>query len=370
MSAFTAAQAVIGRAIREHVFPGAVVEVGTSSAVLWRSAFGRLTYDVDALPAEVGTIYDLASLTKVVGTTTVAMRLFEAGRLRLTDPIATWLPAWQGRDREAATVRHLLAHSAGLAPWAPLYRTCVGRDQFQPAICRLALEYVPGTSAIYSDLGFILMGFVLADAGGFPLDQQFDSISEAIVHSAAGVSPEPSLDPDRPPLHHLGFHPPAAWRRWIAPTEFDRWRSRLLIGEVHDENCWALGGVAGHSGLFGTAPGVGAFARAVLGARLGRDGPLARASTVNTFTTRQFEPGSSRALGWDTMLPTSSCGTRFSASAFGHTGFTGTSLWLDPEADLYVVLLSNRVHPAREGDAIHRVRPALHDAIGEDLRAA
>ena len=157
------------------------------------------------------------------------------------------------------------------------------------------------------------------------------------------------------------------WRRETAPTERDAWRGRLLLGEVHDENAWALGGAAGHAGLFGTAAAVGACARHVLQVLSGRTGAFAR-GTLETFIARREEvPGSSRALGWDTMLPTSSCGTRMSPRAFGHTGFTGTSLWIDPDRAVYVALLTNRVHPTRANDAIRSVRPAVHDAIVEAL---
>ena len=154
----------------------------------------------------------------------------------------------------------------------------------------------------------------------------------------------------------------------MAPTENDPWRGRLLVGEVHDENAWALGGVAGHAGLFGTAAAVGSCARHMMQILGGRTGVVTR-STVDTFIARRTGiPGSSRALGWDTMLPTSSCGTRLSPRAFGHTGFTGTSLWIDPELDVYVALLTNRVHPTRANEAINLVRPALHDAVIAELR--
>jgi CubicO group peptidase (beta-lactamase class C family) len=156
----------------------------------------------------------------------------------------------------------------------------------------------------------------------------------------------------------LLFNPPSGLRASIAPTEHDPWRGRCLIGEVHDENCWALGGAAGHAGLFGTAAAVGDFARVMLGALNGSDSRLATPRTARPFVTRAGVPGS-RALGWDTMLPTSSCGTKMSASAFGHTGFTGTTLWIDPERGIYVVFLTNRVNPTRENTAIQRVRPAL-----------
>ena len=164
----------------------------------------------------------------------------------------------------------------------------------------------------------------------------------------------------------LAFHPPRAWRSRCAPTEIDEWRGRLLTGEVHDENCWALGGAAGHAGLFGTAAAVGAFARAVLRTLAGEP-ILALPETMRTFVARSDTPGSSRASGWDTMLPTSSCGTRLSPTSIGHTGFTGTSLWIDWERDLYVVLLTNRVHPSRENTRIRQIRPRIHDAIVDAL---
>jgi CubicO group peptidase (beta-lactamase class C family) len=160
----------------------------------------------------------------------------------------------------------------------------------------------------------------------------------------------------------LRFNPPRAWRVRTAPTEVDEWRGRLLVGEVHDENTWALRGAAGHAGLFGTAAAVGAFARAVLRTIAGEP-IVASPETVRTFITRTNVPGSSRALGWDTMLPTSSCGTQLSHTSIGHTGFTGTSLWIDWERDLYVVFLTNRVHPTRTNEAIRTVRPQLHDAV-------
>src|SRR5262249_48866614 len=168
-------------------------------------------------------------------------------------------------------------------------------------------------------------------------------------------------------VEEIQFHPPAHWRTRVAPTEDDPWRGRVLVGEVHDENASALGGAAGHAGLFGTVAAVGSCARHVLQVLGGRTGAFARL-TLETFVTRRSDvPGSSRALGWDTMLPTSSCGTRLSSRAFGHTGFTGTSLWLDPEQNVYVAFLTNRVHPTRTNEAIRRVRPALHDAVIADL---
>ena len=346
MRDFTAAERILEDAIGKRVCPAAAAEVGTGSQRLWQHATGRLTFDAESPPATLDTIFDLASLTKVIATTTLAMRHVDAGLTPLDLPVAAVLPSWRGDDRQTVTVRDLLAHAAGLTAHLPFYRDHVGRAEFEPAIGRLPLEYVPRTRSIYSDLGFILLGFILTDRHPkrVGIEDQFQAIAA------------------RRGWGDLRFRPPAVWRPRTAPTELDPWRGRTLTGEVHDENAWALGGVAGHAGLFGTAGAVGRFARDVLASFAG-NGPLASASTFGAFRTRTAVPGSSRALGWDTMLPTSSCGTRLSAAAIGHTGFTGTSLWIDPDADRYVVLLTNRVHPSRRNEAILAVRPSFHDAV-------
>lgn len=345
MSDFTRAADVVQRGVDERAFPAAVVEVGRGGGVLWRQAFGTLDSDSESAPTEDNTVFDLASLTKVLATTSLAMRLVERGALALDHPIRKWIREWRGTDREDVTLRALLTHSSGLSAWLPFFRDHTGRQEYQHAISSLPLEYRPDTQSIYSDLGFILLGFILEDAGGRP----FQSHATELL---ASFTPAP-----------LMFNPPAALRPTIAPTENDAWRGRRLVGEVHDENCWALGGAAGHAGLFGTAEAVGDVARAVLGALTGRDARLASTDTVRLFVTRYSAATGSRALGWDTMLPTSSCGTKMSPTAFGHTGFTGTSLWIDPERDLYVVFLTNRVNPSRENTAIQRIRPALHDSV-------
>lgn len=347
---FAAARQIITDAIARRAFPGAVVEAGGAGAFRWREAFGRLIYDPHASKTRAETVFDLASLTKVMATTTLAMQLAERQRLRLDDPVGRWIPEWNGRDRVAVTVEDLLAHASGLPAWLPLFRDYQGRGAFVKAIAATPLDYASGTASVYSDLGFILLGFILEEAAGEPLDHQFDALRSRLG------------------LGDVTFQPPDAWRSRTAPTEVDQWRGRLLTGEVHDENAAALGGVAGHAGLFGVVSAVGRFAQWVLRARAGdREAceRLARQDTVVRFTTRGDVPGSSRALGWDTMLPTSSCGTRMSPHAFGHTGFTGTSLWIDPARDLYVVLLTNRVYPSRQNELIKEVRLAFHDAVIE-----
>ncbi len=349
MSRFASAREILRNAVARHAFPAAVVEAGDATAPLWREPFGSLTFDAGAAPASNDTIFDLASLTKVLSTTPLAMQQIERGAMALDDPVSQYLDTWQGADRAGVTVRDLLAHASGLPAWLPFFRDHRGRDAFERAIAATALEYPPRSQSIYSDLGFMLLGFILE--GGVSLATRFDT-----MFAQMGI------------VQEVQFNPPALWHRRTAPTEQDPWRGRLLVGEVHDENAHALGGAAGHAGLFGTAAAVGDYARHLLQILDGRTGAFRR-ETLETFVTRRPDvPGSSRALGWDTMLRTSSCGTRMSPRAFGHTGFTGTSLWIDPDAGVYVVLLTNRVHPTRENDAMKLVRPAVHDAVMEDLR--
>ena len=340
---FERTREVLVEAASQRVFPGAVVEIGHAAGAEATVAVGALTYDAASPGTSPSTIYDLASLTKVLCTATLAAIFTERAVIALDDPVRRWSDAWHGEDRRDVTIRHLLLHASGLPAHRRYFESLQGGLAFEAAIGREALEYRPGTQSVYSDPGFILLGRILERAAGLPLDQFFESWRQ-------------SISPSEPEIR---FSPPPSWLARLAPTEHDVWRGRLVHGEVHDENAAALDGVAGHAGLFGTAAAVGVCARWW----------MARAATSpwSTFVTRGDVPGSSRALGWDTMLPTSSCGTRMSSTAVGHTGFTGTSLWIDRAKDYYVVLLSNRVHPSRAGDAIGRVRRAIHDAVAEDL---
>lgn len=353
-----AVSSAIERAITAHAFPAATIEVGRYDRVLWNAAFGRLTYAPDAAPTTPDTIFDLASLTKVIATGTLAMRAVDAGTLSLDDRVADRLSGWRGSDREHVTIADLLEHASGLTAYLPFFRDHHGRAEFERAICTLPLEYQPRSQSIYSDLGFMLLAFILEDVNRAPLPVQFDRLrlraDEYLAFRLKGDAKK--IDKAR-----------------FAPTELDLWRGRLLHGEVHDENAWALGGAAGHAGLFGTAASVGAFARLILGSWQPEAGSVNleagswKLETVSRFTRKSSVPGSSRALAWDTMLPTSSCGTRLSPRAIGHTGFTGTSLWIDPERDLYVVFLTNRVHPTRENNLIQQVRRMVHEEIADSL---
>ena len=359
MSRFDRARDVLVAAIRAGVFPGCAVEAGSSSAAEWQDALGTLTYDPDAPAAGAATIYDLASLTKPIVTATVAMRLIESRVLALDDAVADRERAWRGAGKASVTIRDLLEHASGLPAWAPLWRQARGRAVVEAA-AMTPLEYEPRSRSVYSDLGFVVLGAILERAGGASLDRLFEPVSGALSDKAGA-----ELD--------LTFHPPAAWRSRTAPTRFAESRDRLLVGEVDDDNAWAMGGVSGHAGAFGTAGAVGAFARALMRALSG-DAPSAAAvaapETIRAFLAASAVPGSSRALGWDLMRPASSCGSRMSEAAFGHTGFTGTSLWIDPARDRYAVLLTNRVHPdAGPVEPIRDVRRAFHDALADAIEA-
>lgn len=353
---FDAAAEILDQGVRDRAYPAAVAEVGRHDGALWRRSTGALTYEPGAAPCADDTVFDLASLTKVISTTTLAMRAVDDGVLRIDEPVGAWLPEWRGADRQQVTVRDLLAHTSGLPAYLPFFRDHTGRTEFEPAICRTPLEYAPRTQAIYSDLGFMLLGFILEDARA-PGARRRGVLDPAALLASQFRKITPFLTPEP-----LTFNPPRTWRPHTAPTELEEWRGRLLVGEVHDENAWALGGAAGHAGLFGTASAVGAFARAVLRTITGEHA-VARPETYRAFMARSAVSGSSRALGWDTMLPTSSCGSLMSPTAIGHTGFTGTSLWIDGDRDVYVVLLTNRVHPTRDNDRLRQIRPGFHNAV-------
>ena len=368
------ARLVVERAIAARVFPAAAFEVGLSDGFFTSEVLGTVSFDDGAEPTSRDTVFDLASLTKPVATTSIAMDLVSRGALTLDARIADFFDEWRGGDREAVMVRDLLEHASGL-PARLVDQPPATRREFEHDICTFALEYEPRTRSLYSDLGFILLGFLLERLGQASLAELFERMTRSDA-----ISRQPSRDPVGGPAPEnpfsfevdavltFGLHPDE--RRWAAPTlpmDDDARRGRVLRGEVHDNYAAALGGVAGHAGLFGTANGVSTFARALLRALRGDPDapPPFSAGLLRDFLSTSTVPSSSRALGWDTMLPTSSCGTRMSASAFGHVGYTGTSLWIDPDRDRYVVLLTNRVNGAGTLDDMRTVRRAFHDALGD-----
>jgi len=328
--------------VARKAFPGAVVAVGRRDTVLFERSFGVLGEDDPTRPGPA-TIYDLASLTKVVGLTTLAMMLVDEHTLDLDAPVTRYVPAFAAGG-DSVTVRQLLTHSSGLAAWQPLFREVHSRAEMFARVNATPLEARPGTRTAYSDLGAILLTEVVEHLMGHRIDTL---LADRVFRPLR--------------MADTRFLPPAELKPRIAPTENDPWRGRVLRGEVHDENAAAMGGVSGHAGLFSTADDLVKFAQMLL-----RGGEaLVRPETIAMFTRAQNPSFSSRALGWDTPSPGSSAGTKLSTHAFGHTGFTGTSIWIDPEQDLFIILLTNRVHPTRTNEQILRVRPQVADLAAE-----
>ena len=352
---FARAFSLIHEAIAQRAFPGAALAVTCRGALILSQGFGRFTYEPDSPPVQPHTIYDLASVTKAVATTSMAMLLYERGVLRLDSPVAESLPEFlalapspEPHDRSLVTLRMLLAHSSGLPAYIKLFETAPNRHEMLRAACATPLVAPPGTRAEYSDIGFILLGEILQRLAATPLP----SFVQREVFAPLGMS-------------HTGFTPDQSLRPFIPPTEDDHaFRHRVIQGEVNDENAWVMGGIAGHAGLFSSATDVARFAECLL-----RGGaPVLKRETLELFTRRETSPaGSARALGWDTPSPPSSSGQHFSSGSFGHLGYTGTSLWIDPQRQLSVTLLTNRTWPDRSSQAIKQLRPLLHDAIAEAL---
>ena len=355
---FAPVVSILEAAVAHDTTPGGVLAVGHRGSLVALQPFGRYTYDDYAAPVAADSVYDLASLTKVVGTTTAAMQLIENRRLDLDAPIVRYLPEFgQGPDpawREQVLVRHLLTHSGGLPPYVRFFLELDNRKEMMERIYAMPLEYPVGTQAIYSDLGIILLGEIIERVSGRPLDEY---LQREVFEPLA--------------MTQTRYNPPEEWLARIAPTEFDQeFRHRLVRGEVHDENAWVMSGVAPHAGLFSTARDLATFCQFLLNGGIYAHRRLLKRETIERFTRRQDIPDSTRAIGWDTPSERSSGGHYLSGRAFGHTGFTGTSIWIDPEKELFVILLTNRVHPTRENIQIRQLRPAVHDAVMEALGLA
>jgi len=345
-------EALVRQFIERKAFPGAVLVVAKDGVITLEKAFGHLRYADSSDSVRLDTIYDLASLTKVVATTTAVMILYDRGQIELEAPVWKYVPEFQGPGKGAVQIRHLLAHCSGLPAWKAFYKDCQGPEAVLRAVCETPLEYEPGTKTVYSDLGFILLGEIVQRASG----RRLEEFCQQEIFGPLKMS-------------SITFLPPRAqWSR-IAPTENDPRRGGILQGIVHDENADAMGGVSGHAGLFGTARDLAVFMQMVLNGGIYGEQRIVREETVKLFARRaNLVSGSSRALGWDTPSEECPCGHYFSASSFGHTGFTGTSLWADPERKLFVVLLTNRVHPTRENDLIRQARREVHDGVVKALQ--
>lgn len=343
---------VLQEAIGAHAFPGAAAAVVVGrDLVLWKGV-GRLTYDPESPSVTADCIWDLASVTKVVGTTAAAMVLYERGLLDLEEPVERVLPEFtrgeSDRRRARVTLRMLLAHSSGLPAYFRMYETARTPAELLAKCLSIPLEAEPGTRAEYSDIGFILLGVAIERLAGKTLD----AFCKREIF-------------ERLELRDTTFNPSESRLDRIPPTENDtRFRKRIVRGEVNDENAWVLGGVAGHAGLFSTALDLARFGSCMVAG----GEPLVKPETIGAFTRPEASPaGTSHALGWDTPSQPSQSGKYLSALSFGHLGFTGTSLWCDAKRQLCAVLLTNRTWPDRQSQLIKRFRPQFHDAVVECL---
>jgi len=351
---------VIEKAIADRAFPGATLAVGYRGK-LSTHAFGYLRYEAKSPTVIVHTMYDIASLTKVVATTTLVEKLVEGdfpSPLNLDSPIERYLPEWttgpQPEWRHKVTVRHLMTHTSGLPPFKEYWRTSTSKQETLRRIFAEPLEYEPGTKVVYSDLGIILMAEIIQRLTGKPLDQ----LAKENIFDPLGMT-------------HSMYNPPKKLWPEIAPTEFDnQLRHRMVQGEVHDENAYAIGGVSGHAGVFSTAPDLAVFCQMLLNGGVYAHQRILKRATIAEFIVPQPLAQNTRTLGWVVPTEGSSSGHYFSSHSYGHTGFTGTTIWVDPDRQLFVVLLTNRVHPTRENHKIAEVRPAVHDAVMKALGLA
>ncbi len=345
---------IVKTAIEEAVAPGVTIAVGRNGHIAYMKGYGYIDWNQPGSPkADTNTLYDLASLTKVIATTTLAMILEEGGQLDISRTVVSYLPEFNSPEKAQITVKQILTHSGGLEAGANIYATARGREQYLYQINARPLEYTPGSSMVYSDWDMIILQLVMERITGKTLD---------VLANEKIFKPLGMIDTQ--------FQPPIALRPRIAPTQVDEARGGLLWGTVHDENAWAIGGVAGHAGLFSTAKDLALFSMMILNGGEGANGVrIVKPATIARWTARQGKE-STRALGWDSPEGGSSAGQFFSPWSFGHTGFTGTSIWIDPEKDLFVVVLTNRVNPTRSNNRHVQLRRDVADAVQQSVLGA
>jgi serine-type D-Ala-D-Ala carboxypeptidase len=347
---FSRALRLLQEGIQQRAFPAASVAVTLKDDLVALRAQGNFTFDPASSVPSPDTLFDLASLTKVMATTAMTMILYERGLLDLEMPVIAVVGEFAGEDprRDEVTLRMLLAHSSGLPAYEKLYLRARTRDELLQAAFSTDLANDPGSHAEYSDIGFIILGVALERLADEPLAR----FCQREIFGPLG-------------LLQTTFNPASEIRAGIPPTADDQtFRHRMIQGEVQDENASVLGGIAGHAGLFASAQDVARFAHAMLPGK----SPLLRSNTLRLFTTREVSPpDTSRALGWDTPSAPSQSGKYFSPQSYGHLGYTGTSLWIDAERELSITLLTNRTWPDCSNQAIKEIRPQLHDAVIEAL---
>jgi CubicO group peptidase (beta-lactamase class C family) len=364
-------------AVERGVFPGAVLLVREGERVFYLRAFGARQLEPHPAPMQEGTIFDLSSLTKPLATGLAFMVLVREGKVHPDDRVTRFFHNFGVYGKTHVTMRHLLSHSSGLAAWRPYYKEIMqierrgekvnflgsdaAKEYVYQQICRERPEGPAGVKAVYSDLGFMLLGALIEMITGSTLDR----FCQERLYRPLGLRAMSFID-----LSLVRTRRIQPVTEMIAATERCAWRKRVLCGEVHDDNAYAMGGVAGHAGLFGAARDIDTLLCRLKACWAGAD-DFIPAAVLRQFWTRDASvPNSTWTLGWDTPSPTnSSAGTLFSTNTIGHLGFTGTSLWMDLDRDRHVILLTNRVHPSRDHNAIKDFRPAIHDSINQALAA-
>jgi CubicO group peptidase (beta-lactamase class C family) len=372
---------VLHRGIADRVFPGAVALVARRGKVVFFEHVGYRSLVPERAPMKRDTIFDLASLTKVFATVPAIMKFVDQGRIALEDPLSKLINSANLGEKKELTLRLLLTHSAGLIDWKPFFEKL--RDpplkerkrRLRDWIIEEPFAYEPGKGSLYSDLGFMLLEWVIEEKTGETLPEfvQKNFYGPLGLKRTFFRGTSEEGNPPRPPFKKGGKDEDLDKRRIgveeFAATEDCPWRKKVLQGEVHDDNAWTLGGYSGHAGLFSTAEEIHVIANMLREHYLGKRKDFFKPETVREFFKRQdIVKGSDWALGWDTRaLEGSSAGKYFSRDSVGHTGFTGTSIWMDLEKDVIAILLTNRVHPKRDNDKIKQFRPVFHDAVMEAL---
>ena len=346
-STFSKIDSMIYSAIADTAFPGAVLLVNQNGNIIFHKEYGKLTYTDTSAAVTIESIFDIASLTKVVATTTAAMICYERNLISLDDPVAKYLPAFSQNGKENITIKNLLLHNSGLPAFKRFYKNYSTAGEVIDDIYSTKLDYETGSRTVYSDLGMIVLAKVIESVSG----KKFDEFCTEKIFNPLKMK-------------STFFNPPDSIKYKIAPTEYDDyWRKRLIWGEVHDETASLLNGISGNAGLFSTAEDINKLVTNLIFADSINQNKLIKQETVELFTKR-FSANSTRALGWDLKSEqNSSAGNLFDISSFGYTGFTGTSLWIDPTRNLIVVFLTNRVYPSRENKKLYKLRPLLHDEI-------
>jgi CubicO group peptidase (beta-lactamase class C family) len=363
---FTKVDNLILNGISNNYYPGAALIIGSKTDIIYEKYYGGFTYDENDQGVTENSIYDLASVTKAIATTSAIMKLYESGLLDLDTKVSYYFPDFAANGKENITLRNLLLHNSGLKAWVPFYQTCNNKADVVNTIFAIGLEYTTGTKYVYSDLNFITLGLIVEKISGLSLSEY---CQKEIFYPLK--------------MQNTFFTPDQKVLSYVVPTEFDsNWRKRQLKGEVHDEAAALLDGISGNAGLFSNARDLYKFMRMLMNkgkyynpySRGLKEETLFKEETLNLFLTKYVTSDytNTRALGWDTKQEPvgkyrSQCGELISENCFGHTGYTGTSVWCDRDRDLIIIFLTNRVYPSRGNEGIKEVRPELHNLIIKTL---